>query len=159
MDQKQEISGAPTPASDGERYYRISEVSRLAGLKPSVLRYWESEFPMLQPVKSTTGYRLYRQEDVDLVFKIKRLVYDEGLTLAGARKQLEEGSKGIGAALGANGAPKPETAPVVAANPTQAEPGNTPAATANGNAVKVDRQTLIELRDALRAFLTLLERK
>jgi DNA-binding transcriptional MerR regulator len=70
------------------RMYRIGEVSRLADLKPFVLRYWETEFPMLQPVKSPRGHRLYRQEDVDLVLKIKRLLYDEGFTIAGARRHL-----------------------------------------------------------------------
>src|SRR5580704_18797987 len=71
-------------------FYRIGEVSRLTALKPFVLRYWETEFPMLAPVKSSSGHRLYRQEDVDLVLKIKRLLYDEGFTIAGARRHLRE---------------------------------------------------------------------
>ncbi len=70
--------------------YRIGEVSRLTQLKPFVLRYWESEFPMLEPVKSASGHRLYRQEDVAMVLKIKRLLYDEGFTIAGARRHLRE---------------------------------------------------------------------
>ena len=65
-------------------------MSRLTALKPFVLRYWETEFPMLEPVKSANGHRLYRQEDVDLVLKIKRLLYDEGFTIAGARRHLKE---------------------------------------------------------------------
>src|SRR5580692_8590608 len=71
-------------------FYRIGEVSRLTALKPFVLRYWETEFPMLEPVKSSSGHRLYRQEDVDLVLKIKRLLYDEGFTIAGARRHLRD---------------------------------------------------------------------
>ena len=59
-------------------------------MKPFVLRYWETEFPMLQPLKSSGGRRLYRQEDVDMVFRIKRLLYDEGFTIAGARRHLRE---------------------------------------------------------------------
>ena len=55
-----------------------------------MLRYWETEFPMLEPVKSPSGHRMYRQEDVDMVFKIKRLLYDEGFTIAGARRHLRE---------------------------------------------------------------------
>src|SRR4249920_1431318 len=72
------------------RMYRIGEVSRLAALKPFVLRYWETEFPMLEPIKGSSGHRLYRQEDVDMVFRIKRLLYDEGFTIAGARRHLRE---------------------------------------------------------------------
>src|ERR1700682_3132089 len=70
--------------------YRIGEVSRLTDTKAFVLRYWETEFPMLQPVKSSSGHRLYRQEDVDMVLRIKRLLYDEGFTIAGARRHLRE---------------------------------------------------------------------
>src|SRR5271167_3094351 len=76
--------------SEQTRLYRIGEVSRLCNLKPFVLRYWETEFPMLEPVKSPSGHRMYRQEDVDMVFKIKRLLYDEGFTIAGARRHLRE---------------------------------------------------------------------
>src|SRR5215475_12285486 len=78
------------PEIDDERLYRIGEVSRLSELKPFVLRYWETEFPMLEPVKSPSGHRMYRQEDVDMVLKIKRLLYDEGFTIAGARRHLRE---------------------------------------------------------------------
>src|SRR5271169_5610974 len=73
-----------------KNFYRIGEVSRLTDTKPFVLRYWESEFPMLQPVKSPKGHRLYRREDVDTVRRIKRLLYDEGFTIAGARRHLRE---------------------------------------------------------------------
>src|ERR1700681_498400 len=83
-------------ASEG-RLYRIGEVSRLSELKPFVLRYWETEFPMLQPVKSPSGHRLYRREDIETVFEIKRLLYEEGFTIAGARKHFEERGQGIGA--------------------------------------------------------------
>src|ERR1051325_5405331 len=74
------------------RLYTIGKVSRLADLKAFVLRYWESEFPMLQPTKDDAGRRVYRQEDVDMVFCIKRLLYDEGFTIAGARRHLREKS-------------------------------------------------------------------
>src|SRR5437867_11189236 len=70
--------------------YRIGEASRITETKPFVVRYWETEFPMLQPIKSPSGHRLYRQEDVELVLKIKRLLYDEGFTIAGARRHLRE---------------------------------------------------------------------
>ena len=68
--------------------FRIGEVSRLTETKTFVLRFWESEFPSLQPVKSPSGHRLYRREDIETVFQIKRLLYEEGFTIAGARKHL-----------------------------------------------------------------------
>ncbi len=64
-------------------FFRIGEVSRLTDTKPFVLRYWETEFPSLQPVKSAKGHRLYRREDVETVLVIKRLLYDEGSRLPG----------------------------------------------------------------------------
>jgi DNA-binding transcriptional MerR regulator len=118
--------------------YRIGEVSRMTELKPFVLRYWETEFPMLQPVKSDSGHRLYRQEDVDLILKIKRLLYDEGFTIAGARRHLREQAGEIG----------------------EIEAGtNTAYTRAEGTADLLSRKMLLDLRDSLRAFLTLLERR
>ena len=70
-------------------YFRIGEVSRLAGIKPYVLRFWETEFPVLTPKKSGTGHRLYRRKDVEAVLEIKRLLYDKRFTIEGARKFLE----------------------------------------------------------------------
>ena len=69
-------------------YFRIGEVSELTQTKTYVLRYWETEFPTLKPVKSRTGHRLYRREDVEAVLTIKRLLYEEGFTIEGARKVL-----------------------------------------------------------------------
>ena len=80
-------------------FFRIGEVSDLTRTKPYVLRYWETEFPMLKPSKSRTGHRLYRRQDVETVFEIKRLLYNEGFTIDGARKHLAgslEGSEGEG---------------------------------------------------------------
>src|SRR5277367_3633802 len=79
-------------------FYRIGEVSRLTDTKPFVLRYWETEFPMLQPVKSPKGHRLYRREDIDTVLRIKRLLYDEGFTIVGARRFLREQGESNGEA-------------------------------------------------------------
>lgn len=71
-------------------YFRIGEVSRLAAVKASVLRYWETEFPQLAPKKSGANQRLYRRKDVELVFEIKRLLYDKRFTIEGARAHLLE---------------------------------------------------------------------
>jgi DNA-binding transcriptional MerR regulator len=78
-----------TPEIPDKLYFRIGEVSRLAGIKPYVLRFWESEFPSLGPKKSGTGHRLYRRKEVELVLEIKRLLYDKRYTIEGARKYLE----------------------------------------------------------------------
>jgi DNA-binding transcriptional MerR regulator len=69
-------------------YFRIGEVSRLCRLPAYVLRFWETEFPQLRPVKSSTGQRMYRRKDVEAVLRIKKLLYEEGFTIAGARQQL-----------------------------------------------------------------------
>jgi DNA-binding transcriptional MerR regulator len=74
-------------------YFRIGEVSRLCRLPAYVLRFWETEFPQLKPVKSSTGQRMYRRKDVDAVLRIKKLLYEEGFTIAGARQQLRSESK------------------------------------------------------------------
>jgi len=115
--------------------FRIGEVSRLTDTKPFVLRYWESEFPMLQPVKSPKGQRLYRRQDIETVLEIKRLLYDEGFTIAGARRHLRE-----------------QNGPTSEARVVESESAQAPPPILN-------RKMLLDLRDALRAFLTLLERR
>jgi len=131
-------NGAGTQASlDLESgLYRIGEVSRMIGVKAFVLRYWETEFPMLEPEKRANGRRFYSEEDVELIRKIKRLLYDEGFTIAGARRHLRE----AGALAG-----DPEIGAVIA-------PGY-------GATQLLNRKMLLDMRDSLRAFLTLLERR
>jgi DNA-binding transcriptional MerR regulator len=74
-------------------YFRIGEVATLCHLPAYVLRFWESEFPQLKPVKSSTGQRMYRKRDVESVVRIKQLLYEQGFTIAGARQQLRGESK------------------------------------------------------------------
>jgi DNA-binding transcriptional MerR regulator len=172
------------PEIDDERLYRIGEVSRLSDLKPFVLRYWETEFPMLEPVKSPSGHRMYRQQDVDVVFKIKRLLYDEGFTIAGARRLLREGNGAIGVEPSSRGATEgPHGAHANAsdrAHHTDEADSASHAGHAAGNAASashavaashaprastenaaelLNRKMLLDLRDSLRGFLTLLERR
>jgi DNA-binding transcriptional MerR regulator len=88
-------------------YFRIGEVARLAGIKPYVLRFWETEFPALGPKKSGTGHRLYRRKEVQLVLEIKRLLYEKRFTIEGARKFLDSRPKnGEAAAPASAGASK-----------------------------------------------------
>ena len=137
-------STATAPVTDNheEKYYRIGEFSKLTGVPPFVLRYWEEELPMLVPLKSPAGYRLYRQQDVELVQKIKRLLHDEGMTLAGVRRHLRDLENGVGL----------ETAMEALATAATVTEGE-------GEAVQLNRKVLLDLRDALRSFLTLLEGK
>src|SRR5690348_6610858 len=74
-------------------YFRIGEVAKLCRLPAYVLRFWETEFPQLKPVKSSTGQRMYRKRDVESVVRIKKLLYEDGFTIAGARTQLREEGK------------------------------------------------------------------
>jgi len=89
-------AGLPAP-EDGKLYYRIGEVSRITGVKPYVLRYWESEFRWMAPQKSRSQQRLYRRRDIEMILLIKRLLYEERFTIAGARRRLRE--LGVGRAL------------------------------------------------------------
>src|SRR5438067_12761633 len=75
-------------------YFRIGEVARLCRLPAYVLRFWETEFPQLKPVKSSTGQRMYRRKEVEAVVRVKKLLYEEGFTIAGARQQLRSEVKG-----------------------------------------------------------------
>jgi DNA-binding transcriptional MerR regulator len=72
----------------GRLYYSISEVSDMIGVKPHVLRYWETQFKMLRPKKGRGGARMYRKRDVEILFEVKQLLYDHRFTIAGARRKL-----------------------------------------------------------------------
>lgn len=86
-------AGDIRPEIPDKLYFRIGEVSRLAGIKPYVLRFWETEFSSLGPKKSGKGHRLYRRKDVELVLEIKRLLYEKRYTIEGARKYLDSRSR------------------------------------------------------------------
>lgn len=81
------------PEIPDKLYFRIGEVARLCAVEPYVLRFWESEFAQLRPNKSGTGQRLYRKRDVEMALRIKRLLYDEGYTIAGARQVVQAESR------------------------------------------------------------------
>jgi DNA-binding transcriptional MerR regulator len=125
--------------------FRIGEVSRLTATKAFVLRYWESEFPTLQPVKSPSGHRLYRREDIETVFEIKRLLYEEGFTIAGARKHFIEQSGGTPAGRDREVHGETPAPPILAAK--------------HGPAGRAHKKFLLDLHEELLAILTLLERE
>ena len=78
---------------DEKRYFRIGEVSRIIGVEPYVLRYWESEFPQIRPGRADSNQRTYQKKDLETIMEIKRLLYEEKLTIEGARKRLKSLSK------------------------------------------------------------------
>ena len=89
-----------SPEIPDKLYFKIGEVSELLGVEPYVLRYWETEFPALSPKKSGTGHRLYRRKDVELLLRIKHLLYEKRFTIKGARQSLQAAAR----------APKPRAA-------------------------------------------------
>jgi DNA-binding transcriptional MerR regulator len=137
------MASAAQPAREipEKSLFRIGEVSRLTATKAFVLRYWETEFPTLQPVKSPAGHRLYRREDVETVFEIKRLLYEEGFTIAGARKHFADLKAG-------NGNGSEASAPRAVTPAARHEPAS-----------RAHRKFLLDLREELGAILTLLERE
>jgi DNA-binding transcriptional MerR regulator len=117
-------------------FFKIGEVCEITDTQPYVLRYWESEFPALAPAKNSSGQRIYRRRDIDTVLRIKQLLYEEGFTIAGAKKRLES-----------------ELAGRV---DTPIPPG---AAEAAGMAAADEGRTALrQVRDQLREILTLLDR-
>jgi len=127
-------------------FFKIGEVCEITDTQPYVLRYWESEFPALAPAKNSSGQRIYRRRDIETVLRIKQLLYDEGFTIAGAKKRLESELQGR-------------------VDTPQPTPGGTPAVTPAGNGGATGggdgtsgRNALKEVREGLREILTLLER-
>lgn len=109
-------------------YYSSSEVSAMLELEPSVLRFWEDQFGQLRIKRNRAGKRMYREKDIELIRTIKRLTRDEGYTIAGAKKKLQESSANRGAEKAARTAERADLAAEKAApGPVQADPGPVPA--------------------------------
>ena len=122
-------------------FFKIGEVCEITDTQPYVLRYWESEFSALAPAKNSSGQRIYRRRDIETVLRIKQLLYDEGFTIAGAKKKLE-------AELAAK-SPTPQSQAAASQELLEVAPP------------PVDEKALLtirQVRDELREILTLLER-
>ena len=115
-------------------FFKIGEVCEITDTQPYVLRYWESEFPALAPAKNSSGQRIYRRRDIETVLRIKELLYEEGFTIAGAKKRLESEQSGK--------SPTPQSA----------------AARSVEELDEPSRVGLREVREQLRGILTLLDR-
>ena len=127
-------------------FFKIGEVCELAGVQAHVLRYWESEFPMLAPQKNRAGQRVYRRRDVEIALRIKELLYDDQYTIAGAKKRLSN-------ELRAGGKLK-----IVSSDASDAEAPDTPEQPARA-ATAEDRKALRQVASELRELLALLESK
>jgi DNA-binding transcriptional MerR regulator len=114
-------------------FFKIGEVCEITDTQPYVLRYWESEFPALAPAKNSSGQRIYRRRDIETVLRIKELLYQEGFTIAGAKKRLETEMGGKG--------DTPSSQAAVPASPADDQ----------------SRTALRQVRDQLREILTLLD--
>jgi DNA-binding transcriptional MerR regulator len=119
-------------------FFKIGEVCEITETQPYVLRYWESEFPALAPAKNSSGQRIYRRRDIETVLRIKQLLYEEGFTIAGAKKRLEQELSERA------DTPAPRT-----------DGGGT--STVEAAADETGRGVLREVREQLREILTLLD--
>ena len=126
----------PLPEIPRKRYFAIGEVSQLCAVKPHVLRYWEQEFPQLKPVKRRGNRRYYQHDDVQMIRRIRSLLYEQGFTIGGARQRLREMPK----ATVVRAIPPAPTAPVPMLKG------------------KFTRTELKQMRSELEAALKLLER-
>jgi DNA-binding transcriptional MerR regulator len=148
-------SSKATVSIPDKLYFRIGDVSRLCSLPAYVLRFWETEFPQLKPNKGGTGQRLYRKRDVEMVLEIKRLLYGEGFTIAGARRILAENRR-----AGSEAREVHATVPVKQNASAGGESKSRSAAPARDlkPAAKIapDRQRISALRNEMREILSLL---
>ena len=149
----------PAVAIPEKLFFKIGEVCELAGVQAHVLRYWESEFPMLAPQKNRAGQRVYRKRDVEMALRIKELLYEDQYTIAGAKKRLNNEIRGGGKlkVVGEDG--QAESAPVEFNDGelfTPETPTYTRAVTPH---TAEERQGLKQIASELRELLSLLEQE
>ena len=127
-------------------YYRIGEVAELVGVEPHVLRYWEREFRSIRPAKSPKGQRVYSRRDVETLLRVRQLLYGEGFTIAGAKKQLRQ-PEPVRASGPASASPEPRWSSVEYATGKEPEPGS-------GDLSPETREQLVAMRADIEAFLS-----
>jgi DNA-binding transcriptional MerR regulator len=149
----------PAVAIPEKLFFKIGEVCELAGVQAHVLRYWESEFPMLAPQKNRAGQRVYRKRDVEMALRIKELLYEDQYTIAGAKKRLTNDLRG-GGKLKVVGADEDGQAEPVESNNGELFQPETPTYTrAVTSRTAEERQGLKQLASELRELLSLLEQE
>ncbi len=151
----------PAVAIPEKLFFKIGEVCELAGVQAHVLRYWESEFPMLAPQKNRAGQRVYRKRDVEMALRIKELLYEDQYTIAGAKKRLTNELRGGGKlkVVGVDDDGQVENAPVEF-NDGESFPTEVPSYTSSvAPRTAEERQGLKQLAAELRGLLSLLEQQ
>jgi DNA-binding transcriptional MerR regulator len=146
------MMGRPTVSIPEKLFFKIGEVCELAGVQAHVLRYWESEFPMLAPQKNRAGQRVYRKRDVEIALRIKELLYEDQYTIAGAKKRLAND-------LRAGGKIKIISSEESEDSPARLRAGSkaAPAQSTSGAKTAEDRKALRKVASELRELLALLE--
>jgi DNA-binding transcriptional MerR regulator len=132
-------------------FYKIGEVCEHVGVQPHVLRYWESEFPMLAPQKNRAGQRVYRRKDLEIVMRIRELLYDEKFTIAGAKRKLAEELRGGAPPRLKVVTPDMEAEPNGYTASAERAPG-----TGNPNLTPHAKRSIKRIRRELEALLTML---
>jgi len=160
------MSMSPSAAAIPEKlFFKIGEVCDIAGVQAHVLRYWETEFPMLQPQKNRAGQRTYRRRDVEMALRIKELLYDEQYTIAGAKKKLAGELRGPSRDGAQSASPKspgrslqppPSLAARFSSSPSSLT-GAAPAPAATESPIDDRRSMLIQIAKQLREILDLLD--
>lgn len=157
MVMQQQHTAPPIP---DKLFFKIGEVCEIVGVQAHVLRYWETEFPTLQPQKNRSGQRTYRRKDVEMALRIKELLYEEGFTIAGAKRKLSSETRGgatrlkivpPGATASDFGSPPPTEPP----QEPPAQPPNIPTSPLTS---RLSRETIQRLRLMAEELLTTLNR-
>jgi DNA-binding transcriptional MerR regulator len=146
----------PAVAIPEKLFFKIGEVCELAGVQAHVLRYWESEFPMLAPQKNRAGQRVYRKRDVEMALRIKELLYEDQYTIAGAKKRLANELRGGGKLKVVS---HDTDSSDMAHAAEDASSKNLSAVPAGVSGTPLDRQALKQLAAELRELLSLLEKE
>ena len=148
----------PAVAIPEKLFFKIGEVCELAGVQAHVLRYWESEFPMLAPQKNRAGQRVYRKRDVEMALRIKELLYEDQYTIAGAKKRLTNELRG-GSKLKTNGEEDTHVISESSAADTESFTRANSFVSGVAPATAEERQGLKQLAAELRELLALLEQE
>jgi DNA-binding transcriptional MerR regulator len=151
--------GRPSVAIPEKLFFKIGEVCELAGVQAHVLRYWESEFPMLAPQKNRAGQRVYRKRDVEIALRIKELLYEDQYTIAGAKKRLANDLRAGGKIKIVSSEEREDDSDesVSRTSPARAASKST-IVRANSAATAADRKALRKVASELRELLSLLEK-
>lgn len=153
----------PAVAIPEKLFFKIGEVCELAGVQAHVLRYWESEFPMLAPQKNRAGQRVYRKRDVEMALRIKELLYEDQYTIAGAKKRLTNDLRGgkikTATSESGEGYAPPTLATEKSTTQRLSKVANARLASNDGIKTAEDRNALRRLATELRELLSMLEKE